>query len=73
VLATRDRTLAEQFLQDGEKLKEWSIAAQKRHYERLAPANPQALASSTRFLDAFNVLRRISGQLNTIGHTFLLP
>jgi hypothetical protein len=28
--------------------------------------------ASTRFLDTFNVLRRISGQLNTIGHTFVL-
>jgi phosphate:Na+ symporter len=72
VLATRNRTLAKQFLEDSERLKQWSISAQKRHYERLSAATPQALVASIRFLDAFNVLRRISGQLNTIGHTFVL-
>ena len=73
VLATRDRQLARQFLEDSEKLKEWSIAAQKRHYDRLVSANSEAIVASTRYLDVFNVLRRISGQLNTIGHTFVLP
>lgn len=72
VLATRDRALAQQFLEDSEKLKEWSISAQKRHYERLATVTPQTMLASTRFLDAFNILRRISGQLNTIGHTIVL-
>jgi phosphate:Na+ symporter len=71
VLATRDRTLAQQFLDESEQLKEWSIQVQKRHYARLTADNPVALKSSTRFLDTFNVLRRISGQLNTIGHTFV--
>lgn len=72
VLATRDRSLAQQFLAGSEQLKEWSIAVQKRHYERLVAVTPQVLVASTRFLDAFNILRRISGQLNTIGHTFVL-
>ena len=31
------------------------------------------IESSARFLDLVNTLRRISGQLNTIGHTFVLP
>lgn len=72
VLATRDRPLAGEFLAESEKLKEWTIAAQKRHFERLAAASPEVMTASTRYLDIFNVLRRISGQLNTIGHTFLL-
>lgn len=72
VLATRDRELAKQFLQEGDELKEWCITAQKRHYARLATTDPAAMLASTRFLDAFNVLRRISGLLNTIGHTFLI-
>lgn len=72
VLATRDRALAQQFLHDGEQLKEWSIATQKKHYERIAAAGQPSLVASTRFLDTFNILRRISGQLNTIGHTFLI-
>jgi phosphate:Na+ symporter len=72
VLATRDRELARQFLQDGNELKEWCIATQKQHYTRLAAIDPQGIESSTRFIDTLNVLRRVSGQLNTIGHTFVL-
>jgi phosphate:Na+ symporter len=72
VLATRDRELARQFLDNGDELKEWCIATQKRHYGRLATGDPNAILASTRFLDVFNVLRRISGQLNTIGHTFVI-
>ncbi len=72
VLATRDRELARQFLEDGEALKEWCVAVQKRHYAALAASNGSDLIASTRFLDTFSVLRRISGQLNTIGHTFTL-
>ncbi|HVT71719.1 MAG TPA: Na/Pi cotransporter family protein [Lacunisphaera sp.] len=71
VLATRDRELARRFLQESDELKEWCIAVQKRHYAALA-ADPAAITASTRFLDTFNLLRRISGQLNTIGHTFTL-
>ncbi len=73
VLATRDRKLAEQFLEQGDELKNWCIDAQKRHYQRLAPGDALAIESSARFLDLVNTLRRISGQLNTIGHTFVLP
>lgn len=72
VLATRDRVLAKHFLREGDELKEWCIAAQKRHYAGLPADDQPALLASTRFLDTFNVLRRISGQLNTIGHTFIL-
>lgn len=72
VLATRDRALAEQFLREGDELKNWCIDVQKRHYQRLVPGDPHAIESSARFLDLVNVLRRISGQLNTIGHTFVL-
>ncbi len=72
VLATRDRDLALQFLQEGDAVKEWSVAVQKRHFASLAAGEGVDLVASTRFLDTFNVLRRISGQLNTIGHTFTL-
>ncbi len=72
VLATRDRELARQFLDEGEALKEWCVAVQKRHYAGLAASNGSNLIASTRFLDTFSILRRISGQLNTIGHTFTL-
>jgi phosphate:Na+ symporter len=72
VLATRDRDLAVQFLKEGDKAKEWCIGVQKRHFSSLAAGDSQSFAASTRFLDTFNVLRRISGQLNTIGHTFTL-
>jgi phosphate:Na+ symporter len=72
VLATRDRELARQFLQDGDDLKNWCIEVQKRHYQRLSASDPQSVESSARFLDLVNTLRRISGQLNTIGHTFVL-
>lgn len=73
VLATRDRELAQKFLAEGDELKEWCIETQKTHYARLASAvAQQEIVASTRFIDALNVLRRISGQLNTIGHTFVL-
>jgi phosphate:Na+ symporter len=72
VLATRDRDLAEQFLRESDEIKNWCIAVQKRHFNSLAAGDSSAMIASTRFLDTFNVLRRISGQLNTIGHTFTL-
>ena len=72
VLASRDRALAKQFLADGDQLKNWCIEVQKVHYQRLVGADPESVASSQIFLDLINVLRRISGQLNTIGHTFAL-
>jgi len=73
VLATRDRKLAEEFLREGDALKDWCIDMQKRHYQRLVPGDAAAAELSSRFLDMVNTLRRISGQLNTIGHTFLPP
>jgi phosphate:Na+ symporter len=73
VLATRDRAMARQFLQDGDRLKEWCIEVQKSHYQRLTTTpDAQGLVASKAFLDLANVLRRISGQLNTIGHTFAM-
>ncbi len=73
VLTTRERNLARQFLRDGETLKNWCIDVQKRHYQRLKPNDSDALQHSTYFLDMFNALRRISGHLNSIGHTFATP
>jgi phosphate:Na+ symporter len=73
VLATRDRELAREFLRQGDALKEWCIDAQKRHYQRLKNVKDTAqLEESARFIDMINAFRRISGLLNTIGHTFLL-
>lgn len=71
VLATRDRGLARKFLAEGDALKEWCITVQKAHYARLTGAGG-AMAASTHFLDLVNSMRRISGQLNTIGHTFAM-
>lgn len=71
VLTTRDRNLARQFLREGETLKNWCIEVQRRHYQHLSPNDAGAIASSTYFLDMFNALRRISGHLNSIGHTFV--
>lgn len=71
VLATRDTEVAAQFLRDGDTLKEWCITVQKRHYARL-PQDGGATAASTLFIDIVQILRRISGQLSTIGHTFVI-
>lgn len=70
VLTTRDRATAERFLAEGDALKAWCIEVQRAHYQRLIGGDARALQASTRFLDLINALRRISGQLNTIGHTF---
>ena len=72
VLATRDKALARQFLTDGDELKNWCIEMQRGHYQRLSTPEPGDVACSQIFLDLVNVLRRIGGQLNTIGHTFAL-
>lgn len=71
VLATRDTEVAAQFLRDGDALKEWCITIQKRHYARL-PQGEGATTASTVFIDIVQILRRISGQLSTIGHTFVI-
>jgi Na+/phosphate symporter len=70
VLATRDRGAARLFLQDGEELERWYLAAERRHFERLKAADPAAAVSSERFLDILANLRRISGELDSIGETF---
>ncbi|HUL55253.1 MAG TPA: Na/Pi cotransporter family protein [Opitutaceae bacterium] len=72
VLTARERNLARQFLHEGETLKNWCIDVQRRHYQRLNPNDGRALELSTYFLDMFNALRRISGHLNSIGHTVVL-
>ncbi|MDP1578643.1 MAG: Na/Pi cotransporter family protein [Candidatus Didemnitutus sp.] len=70
VLTTRDKAAARRFLRDGDDLKTWCIQAQRAHYQRLIGSDGRTLEASTRYLDLINALRRISGQLNTIGHTF---
>jgi phosphate:Na+ symporter len=70
VLTTRDRATAQRFLAEGDALKTWCIDAQRAHYQRLTGSDEVALLASTRYLDLLNSLRRISGQVNTIGHTF---
>jgi len=70
VLTTRDRQTALRFLQEGDRLKTWCIEVQRTHYQRLSGGDERALQASTRFLELLNALRRISGQVNTIGHTF---
>jgi phosphate:Na+ symporter len=71
LLTTRDTATAKQFHQEGEELKDWCIEVQRQHYQRLAGGEQRDQEASTHFLDLLNALRRISGQLNTIGHTFL--
>lgn len=70
VLTTRDKATAQEFLREGDALKQWCIEVQKAHYQRLIGCDDRALDASTRYLELINALRRISGQLNTIGHTF---
>lgn len=70
VLASRDRKLAREFLKEGDRLKQWWIEVQKQHYHRLSASDPQAAAASKAFIDLLSMLRRIAGQLSTIGHTF---
>lgn len=71
LLTTRETATAQLFHKEGEELKDRCIEAQRQHYQRLAGRDQREQAASTHFLDLFNALRRISGQLNTIGHTFL--
>lgn len=73
VLTTRDRQTAQRFLEEGDQLKAWCIELQRAHYQRLGGGDERSLQASTRFLELLNALRRISGQLNTIGHTFTRP
>ncbi len=70
-LTTRDRALARGFLQEGEELEKWCVEAEKRHFQRLDGKDRAMTASTEGFLQMLNVLRRISGQLSALGHTFL--
>jgi phosphate:Na+ symporter len=73
VLASRDRNLAAEFLRTGDEVKARSVALQKGHYQRQEDmADAKVLTASGIFIDVLNILRRISGLLNTIGHTFLM-
>lgn len=67
VMSTRDENLARTFLKEGDEIKGWCIEAERAHYARAqigqAPGNGH-------FVDMLGTLRRISGHLNAIGHTF---
>lgn len=68
ILASRDPTLAAAFLQSGEEVKRFTIGVLKSNYRKMGMGHDHA--ASTLYLDVIRSLRRISGQLNTIGHTF---
>jgi phosphate:Na+ symporter len=68
VLASRDPALASSFLSEGEALKKFTISVLKNTYRKMGFGHDHALTSM--YLDVIRALRRISGQLNTIGHTF---
>jgi phosphate:Na+ symporter len=67
VLVSRDPEVAKSFLELGSSVKRETILALKRQYGGgFAASTPDPSA----FSSMVSVLRRISGQLNTIGHTF---
>lgn len=68
VLASRDPALATIFLREGEDLKKFTIDILKNNYRKMGFDHDNA--STGTYLDIVRSLRRISGQLNTIGHTF---
>jgi len=68
VLASRDPEVAKSFLELGNAVKRQTIVALKRHYERSSHSGISEPDSA--LSQAVSILRRISGQLNTIGHTF---
>jgi phosphate:Na+ symporter len=68
VLASRDPALASDFLSQGEELKRFTIGILKDTYRRMGFGHDHE--ATTTYLDLVRSLRRISGQLNTIGHTF---
>lgn len=68
VLASRDQSLASVFLGEGEALKKFTIAVLKNNYRKMGFGHDHVATSV--YLDVIRSLRRISGQLNTIGHTF---
>jgi phosphate:Na+ symporter len=68
VLASRDPILAASFLEEGETLKKFTIEVLKNTYQKMGFGHDHVVTSA--YLDLVRSLRRISGQLNTIGHTF---
>lgn len=67
VLVSRDPEVAKSFLELGAEVKRETILALKRQYGggfAASASDPSAFSS------VVSILRRISGQLNTIGHTF---
>ena len=67
VMSTRDGDLARTFLREGDELKAWCIEAERAHYQRVATG---PVPGNGHFIDMLGILRRISGHLNAIGHTF---
>lgn len=68
VLASRDPALASVFLSAGEELKKFTIGVLKDTYRKMGFGSDHSATGL--YLDTVRSLRRISGQLNTIGHTF---
>jgi phosphate:Na+ symporter len=68
VLASRDPVLASAFLEEGEELKRFTIEVLKNTYQKMGFGHDHDATSA--YLDLVRSLRRVSGQLNTIGHTF---
>lgn len=67
VLVSRDPEVARSFLDLGSTVKKETILALKRQYGAVGGL---ALPDPASFSSIVSILRRISGQLNTIGHTF---
>ncbi len=67
VLASRDPEVAKTFLELGSSVKREAIMMLKKQYEDGETLPSNALPT---FASMVSILRRISGQLNTIGHTF---
>lgn len=72
-LTTRGIEDAKALVREKHEFNEWSREMQRQHYENLAFASPERLASSRYFVDAFNALRRINSHLSAIGYAFLPP
>ncbi|MBP7140657.1 MAG: Na/Pi cotransporter family protein [Opitutaceae bacterium] len=73
LLTTRGIEDAKALVREKHEFNEWAREMQRQHYETLAFASPERLASSRYFVDAFNALRRINSHLSAIGYSFLPP
>jgi phosphate:Na+ symporter len=71
LLTTRGGEDAKALVREKHAFNEWAREVQRKHYEKLAFASPDRLASSSYFVDAFNALRRINSHLSTIGYSFI--